>query len=185
MPRIVPPALLALVVAAMSGCGGGSSKQASTTTAANGAPVPKTVYGSVPAPVGTTNTSPGTPATPPASKNTPRSVYGSFPVPSAEAGAKRGSNPTTAAPAASATFVVRDGRLTPARRTVPAAQPFVVTLVSGDGKRHVATLRARSGYALEATGATPGTVNVPALRPGTYALTSGRSRARLRVSGGG
>ena len=194
MPRIrsnirVPALVVAGIIAAAgaSGCGGGSSESASTTTSSDGATVPKTVYGSFPAPVDTGNTQPSQPSreTPP-SNSTPRSVLGSLPVPPAEihAGAGRGA-PASGAPAASATFVVRGGRLTPSRRTVPPMTPFALTLVAADGRRHVATLRARCGYALAAAPGRPGTVNVPGLARGSYALSSDRSRARLVVKHGG
>lgn len=162
-------ATLALTLGA---CGTGDNS--STTTVENGTTVPKTTGGSLPSPLvpGAGPTTPGQ-APPPAGE--PKTVYGSLPSPVVPGGSGSGRQPAPIA----LTFVVKKGRLSPARREIEAFTPFDLKVTAGDRDPHVVAVRAGSGRILRPRPGVPAVVRLRGLRAGTYTLTAGNGRAQI------
>jgi hypothetical protein len=84
-----------------------------------------------------------------------------------------------------AEFTVRGRRITPATVSVPAFLSIELTVASGDGRAHVAVLRAERTYTVRVPAGGRRSIDVVGVRQGRYPLTVDGGRARAALVAGG
>jgi len=178
--RQIPLAALAAAALAAGAAGCGDDDGGTVTTAA--------AQQTQPPPAATEPTASAPDATPPA----PPTATSEQEIPTSTVPPPPATTPTPAeeqggggeeAVRVPATYVIRDGRLTPPTISVPPRLAIELTVVS-DGAPHVLVLRTPQARTLRVEAGARASLRMPGLRAGSYALTLDGKPAGELIAGG-